>query len=57
MEEQFKAELLRAITVKDMFLIIEKYYKIEESKPGSIVKSTLVSGLLNGLKITQTKKR
>lgn len=57
MEEKLKQELRNAITVKDMFSIIEKYYQIENSKPGPIVKATLIGGLLNGIKITNTKAR
>jgi hypothetical protein len=56
-EEKFKNELKAAASVKDMFNVIEKYYKIEDAKPGAIVKATLISGLLNGIKITQAKPR
>jgi len=56
-EQKFKIELSQAASVKDMFNIIEKYYKIEEARPGAIVKATLIGGLLNGLKITQAKPR
>ena len=57
MNEKFKRELLEAGTVKDMFTIIEKYYQIENTRPGAIVKATLTNGLLNGLKITGAKPR
>jgi len=55
--EKLKKELSQAVSVKDMFNVIEKYYKIEEARPGAIVKATLIGGLLNGLKITQAKPR
>ena len=57
MNEKFKRELLEAATVKDMFSVIEKYYQIENTRPGAIVKATLTNGLLNGLKITGAKPR
>jgi hypothetical protein len=56
-EQEFKIALSECKTVKEMFDTINKYYEIENTKPGSIVRATLVGGLLNGLKITQAKLR
>ena len=57
MTDLFKAELAKAANVKEMFIIIEKHYEIENAKPGFIVKQTLINGLINGIKITQAKER
>ena len=56
-EQLLRAELQKCNSVAEMFNVINKFYDIESTRPGAIVKATLIGGLLNGLKITQAKPR
>lgn len=54
---EFERELSSCTTVKQMFDVINKHYEIENCRPGTITKATVINGLKTAIKMLNPKRR
>ena len=53
--KKLNAELKGAKSMKEMFSVLEKYYDLENCRPGDITKAGIIMSLQSGVKMVGAK--
>jgi len=54
---QMEQELKNSSSIAEMFVVLGKYYDLENCKPGQITKSTMIGSLQRGVMLVGAKPK